>query len=57
MNRPDLKESWTKHYLEDENPEVIMYEGKSLDDMKSIGYGNVEVIYRNHMEAIVIGTK
>ncbi len=57
INRSDLKDSWTKHYIEDENPEVIMYEGNSIDDMKSIGYLNIEVIYRNHMEAIVIGTK
>ena len=57
INRPDLKEMWTKHYLEDENPEIMMYEGASLNELTKLNYKGVKTIYRNNMEAIIIGKK
>ena len=53
MGKPGLKKEWTKHYLEDKKPDVIMKEGKSIDLMKKIGFCNVKKIYRKHREAVV----
>ncbi|MFH1802216.1 MAG: class I SAM-dependent methyltransferase [archaeon] len=57
INRPDLKDVWTKHYLDDDVPELIMKEGESSRFMESIGFKNIKQIFRAHMDAVVVAEK
>lgn len=57
MNRLDLLETWKKHYLEDERPNVLMHENESMEEMQSIGYENIQLVFRQHMEAVLTATK
>ncbi len=53
IGRPDLKEEWTKHYLEDEAPKVIMLEEEAIAEMKKIGFSSIDILLRKKMEAIL----
>ena len=57
LNRQDLVGEWTQHYLDDDKPERIMKELKSIELMKSLGFKDIEIIFRKHMEAILIARK
>lgn len=57
IGRQDLKDEWTKHYIEDNNPLIIMRESDSLNLLKEVGFKNERVLYRNHMDALVVGKK
>ncbi len=57
INRPDLIEEWTKHYLEDNKPNVIMKEGKSIEDMKDLGFKEIKTAFRAQMDAVIIAKK
>lgn len=57
IGRLDLVEEWTRHYLEDNDPDVLMKESVSLTDLRRIGFSNPRVTYRQHMEAVVIAVK
>lgn len=57
LGRPDLKEKWTQHYLEDEKPEIIMIEGEAKVQMKEIGFTNIEVPYRKSINATITAEK
>ncbi len=55
INRPDLKELWTAHNLEDDN--IAMKEDESKETMRIIGFKNIRTVYRNHMEAVITAEK
>jgi tRNA (cmo5U34)-methyltransferase len=57
IDRPDLKEEWIKHCLVDNLPDVIMKEGKSIEELREIGFSEVEKIYRRYQEAIIVASK
>ena len=57
INRPDLIDERTSHYLEDNKPEVIMKETESVEEMKTIGYQDIVITFRKQMEAIIIAKK
>lgn len=55
VGRPDLKEEWTKHYLEDEEVKITESEQESI--LKELGFTNIETTYRAGMEAIIVAEK
>jgi ubiquinone/menaquinone biosynthesis C-methylase UbiE len=57
IDKEELCEKWTAHYLKDEEENLIMRENESIDLMKNIGFNKVNKIYREHMEAILVGIK
>jgi len=57
IGRPDLIEEWTRHYLEDNKPEVLMKEWESKNFMRRIGFSVCLVVYRKQMEAVMFGKK
>ncbi len=57
IGRDDLAEEWTKHYLEDEKPRIIMRESESKKLMRIIGFKRVRIIARKRMEAIMVAEK
>lgn len=57
FERNDLIEEWTKHYLEDDEPERIMKESKTINLMKSVGFKDINIIFRKHMEAVLFARK
>jgi len=56
-NQSDLGDKWIKHYLKDENEEVIMRERNAISLMKSLGFKDINIIYRKGMESILISKK
>lgn len=56
-NRIDLLEEWTNHYLIDNKPELIMKEKESINFMKEIGFKDVELVFREQMDAVLIARK
>ncbi|OVE74515.1 hypothetical protein BVX95_02280 [archaeon D22] len=52
-----LAVEWTKHYLEDNHPNVIMRAGETTRLMDEIGYENVEIGHRKYMDAVLTATK
>ena len=57
INRPDLIEEWTSHYLEDDKPNVIMKESDSIKAMNKIGFKGINVVFRKQMEAVLFAKK
>ncbi|MEK6899332.1 MAG: class I SAM-dependent methyltransferase [Nanoarchaeota archaeon] len=57
LGRPDLKEKWTQHYLEDEKPEIIMIEGEAISQMEEIGFMNIKIPYRKSINATITAEK
>lgn len=57
IGRTDLKEQWVKHYLEDNQPNKIMIEGKFKEQLQSLGFTDSKTVYRNHMDAVVVAHK
>ncbi len=57
INRLDLIEEWTKHYEEDNKPNLIMKEGEAIQLMKNIGFKDVKIIFRKHTDAVLSAKK
>tara|TARA_Y100000310_G_C20656794_1_gene802393 strand:+ start:1570 stop:2283 length:714 start_codon:yes stop_codon:yes gene_type:complete len=57
IGRNDLEEEWVRHYLEDNNPEILMNEKESLNGMQEMGFKEIRGVYRQHMEAVVVAAK
>lgn len=57
INRQDLADEWTKHYLEDDKPNVIMKEAESIRSMSKIGFKDIKVVFRHQMEAVLFARK
>jgi ubiquinone/menaquinone biosynthesis C-methylase UbiE len=55
--RPDLKKSWTVHYLEDDKPNIRMVESAAVAQMKKIGFKDIKKTFRRFLEATIIATK
>lgn len=57
LGKDELKKEWTRHYLEDNQEDKIMFEGKSKEIMEQIGFENIEIIFREKMEATLMAVK
>jgi len=57
INRPDLIQEWTNHYLEDEKPETIMQQSESIKSMSKNGFKDVKIVFRKQMEAVLVARK
>jgi len=57
INRPDLIDEWINHYLEDEKPGIIMKEADSIALMKNCRFKDINIMFRKHMEAILVAKK
>ena len=57
INRSNLIEEWTKHYLEDDKSEVIMKEKESIEKMENIGFKEIEIVFRKQMEVVLMAKR
>jgi len=57
ITRPDLIEEWTKHYLEDDKPELIMKESESIKSMSKIGFKEIKIVFRKQLVAVLFAKK
>lgn len=57
IDRPDLIEEWTNHYLEDNKPEVIMKESDSIKSMNKTGFKDIKLVFRKHGDAVLYARK
>ncbi len=57
MKRYDHCYKWIMHIVEDEKEGVIMTEGKSIENMLSIGFNNPNIVWRKHMQAVLVASK
>ena len=53
----DFLKWWVLHLVGDESPVKIMPEMDSMQKMQSIGFVNVEIVYRKNIEAILVAYK
>jgi len=57
INRPDLRDEWIKHYLEDLKEDVIMREQEAIQIIQKLGFKNIQKRFRKHMEAVIYAQK
>jgi len=57
IGRPDYKAEWIEHYKTDEQPHIVFVEGLAKAHMREVGFLEVATVYRELMEAVVIGKK
>ena len=56
-DRDDLCYDWIVHMGEDENPKKLMIESESIKEMESIGFKNIQITFREQMEAVLLAEK
>lgn len=56
-DRDDLCYDWIVHMGEDENPEKLMIESESIEDMESRGFKKMKITFREQMEAVLFAEK
>lgn len=54
---PIERKKWLDHYIEDMVPGIIMRENELVKTMEEIGFGNVEVSSRHHLDALLVARK
>lgn len=56
---PDLieRKKWIEHYIEDMLPNIIMREGEIIKTMKEIGFADIKIFNRHHLDALLIAQK
>jgi spermidine synthase len=57
INRPDLAAKWRDHILEDEKSTYLMRESEAIAEMEAAGFVQPHIIYRQHMEAVLVARK
>ncbi len=57
INRSDLIEEWTKHYLQDDKTNIIMRESDSIKSMNGIGFKDIKILFRKQMDAVLFARK
>ncbi len=53
LGKPEIKNEWVQHYLEDEKPNKILYEREFKNILESLGFKNYKLRNRNFMDAVV----
>ena len=49
----EIKEGWLKHYEADSNPEVIMRTAEAVKLMEEIGFKDIKISDRHHLDALL----
>jgi tRNA (cmo5U34)-methyltransferase len=57
LGRPDLKDKWTQHYLDDEKPGILLHEKEYVDRLRALGFSGLEKVFRFQMEAVYVAKK
>jgi hypothetical protein len=57
INRLDLAAKWRDHILEDEKSTYLMRESEAIAEMEAAGFVQPHIIYRQHMEAVLVARK
>jgi len=55
MGRPDVREEWTKHYLQDEK--IKFRENEQTALLEEFGFSNIQRIFRQGMDAIFVAQR
>ncbi len=55
--RPDLKEAWIRHYMDDESPARIMRASQAVLELEGLGFMRVRLSHRRHLEALLTAWK
>ncbi len=56
-DNPAFEKEWTDHYLRDNEPDLLMKQQEAIDEMKKIGFKDIQIIFREQMEAILVARK
>ncbi len=57
IRRPDLKEAWRQHYLEDLHPTKVWYDKEAVQDLKSAGFKDVKTKHVWGLERLIVAMK
>ena len=57
LGKIDLLKEWVLHNVIDQSPDRCMKEGDTVRILRSIGFENIEIVYRENMEAVLTATK
>jgi tRNA (cmo5U34)-methyltransferase len=55
--RYDLLREWVLHYVEDEAADRVMPEADAITRLNDLGFADVRIVYRRHMDAVLIAHK
>jgi tRNA (cmo5U34)-methyltransferase len=53
----DLLRDWVLHYVEDEMPGRVMLEADAVSRLERVGFEDVAIVYRKHMDAVLVARK
>jgi SAM-dependent methyltransferase len=52
-----LLRQWVLHYVEDEAPDRLMPEAATLERLGELGFADLEIVERRHMDAVLVANK
>ena len=55
--RYDLLREWVLHYVEDEAADRAMPEADAIGRLEQLGFADVKIVYRHHMDAVLVAQK
>ena len=55
--RYDLLREWVLHYVEDEAADRAMPEADAIGRLEQLGFADVKIVYRRHMDAVLVAQK
>jgi tRNA (cmo5U34)-methyltransferase len=53
----DILRAWVLHYIEDESPSHLMLESAALTELEGLGFVDLSIICREHMDAVLVARK
>ena len=57
IGKYDFLKEFVLHNLSDEAPNRIMYQAEAISYMAEVGFSDIAVVYRKHMEAVLVAYK
>lgn len=57
IDRPELRKEWSEHYIEDENPDHILFEDAFVQELAQLGFTECAAKNRNYLDAVVSASK
>lgn len=54
---PIERKKWIDHYVEDMRPDTIMREGELMKTMEEIGFADIKISNRYHLDALLVARK
>ena len=55
--RPDLKQAWKQHYLEDLHPSKVWYESEAIKDLKEAGFRDIKTKQVWGLERLIVARR